>query len=120
MSKNRLNPREIKEEVIDFAPVALKNDQDKPDFSYVTYELLEQLALAREFGSKKYSRNNWKKGFKINRSGAAAMRHLVAFLNGQTNDPESGLSHLAHLVCCVEHMIYDMKHHPENDDRNQE
>lgn len=95
----------------------VKHDQGKPDFTYLSYEFLEEIAKAREFGAKKYSRNNWKKGFKVTRSLAACLRHIFAFLSGQTNDPESGLSHLAHAGCCLEHAIYDMKVHPENDDR---
>ena len=96
---------------------ALKHDQDKSDLSQVTYELVELLAQVRMFGTKKYSRDNWKKGFKVTRSCAAALRHIFQFLSGETNDSESGLSHLGHTVACIEHAIYDMKHHPENDDR---
>ncbi len=99
---------------------ALKHDGGKPDFSHISYELMETVARVREFGARKYSRNNWKKGFKVTRSIAAALRHIVAFGNGQTNDPESGLTHLGHAVCCLEHAIYDMAHHPENDDRGVE
>ncbi len=96
----------------------LKHDSGKPDLSMVSYELLEQIAFVREFGAKKYSRSNWKKGFLVTRSLAAALRHIFLFLSGETNDTESGLSHLAHAVCCLEHSIYDMKHHPENDNRD--
>ncbi len=95
----------------------IKNDAGKPDFTYISYELLEQVALVREFGAKKYSRSNWKKGFLVTRSLAAVLRHIFAFLRGETNDPESGLSHLAHAVCGIEHAIYDMQHHPNLDDR---
>lgn len=99
---------------------AVKHDQGKPDLSHISYELVEAVALVRDFGAKKYSRNNWKKGFKVTRSCAAALRHIFLFLSGETNDSESGLSHLGHAVCCLEHAIYDMKHHPENDDRKGE
>lgn len=95
----------------------VKYDQGKPDLSMVSYELVETVARVREFGAKKYERNNWKRGFKITRSLAAALRHIFLFLSGETNDSESGISHLGHAVCCLEHAIYDMKHHPENDDR---
>lgn len=27
------------------------------------------------------------------------MRHLVAYRNGETTDPESGVSHLSHAFC---------------------
>jgi hypothetical protein len=96
---------------------ALKFDQGKPDLSMISYELVSEVAKVRMFGSKKYDRDNWKNGFKVTRSLAAALRHIFLFLSGETNDSESGLSHLAHAVCCLEHAIYDMKHHPENDDR---
>ncbi len=96
----------------------VKHDSGKPDLSMVSYELLEQVALVRMFGAKKYERSNWKKGFAVTRSCAASLRHIYLFLCGETNDAESGLSHLGHAVCCLEHAIYDMKHHPANDDRD--
>lgn len=95
----------------------LKHDKDKPDFSMISYELMEEVARVREFGARKYSRDNWRKGFKVTRSLAAALRHIFQFLAGETNDAESGCMHLAHAVCCLEHAIYDMRHRPENDDR---
>jgi hypothetical protein len=95
----------------------LKYDTGKPDLTYVSYELMEAVARVREFGAKKYSRDNWKKGFKVTRSLAASLRHIFLFLAGETLDPESGQSHLAHAVCGLEHAIYDLKHRPENDDR---
>lgn len=94
-----------------------KHDQDKPDLSYISYEFLAEVARVRAFGAKKYSRNNWRLGFAVTRSCAAALRHIYQFLSGETLDPESGCSHLAHAVCALEHAIYDMHHHPENDDR---
>ncbi len=96
----------------------IKHDEGKPDFTYLSYEMLEQVAMVRAFGAKKYSKNNWKNGFPVTRSLAAVLRHIFLFLRGETNDSESGLSHLAHAVCGLEHAIYDMAHHPENDDRN--
>jgi hypothetical protein len=95
----------------------VKHDSNKPDLSMVSLELVEEVAYVRMFGEKKYARDNWKKGFKVTRSCAAALRHIFQFLAGQTKDSESGRSHLAHAVCALEHAIYDMKHHPENDDR---
>lgn len=96
---------------------AQKYDQDKPDLSMVSKELVYAVAQVRAFGAKKYDRDQWKLGFSINRSCAAALRHIFQFLSGETNDEESGLSHLAHAACCLEHALYDMQHHPENDDR---
>lgn len=95
----------------------IKHDEGKWDPTFVSAELIVTLAQVRAFGAKKYSRDNWKNGFKVTRSLAAALRHIFIFLSGETNDNESGLSHLGHAACCIEHAIYDMMHHPENDDR---
>lgn len=95
-----------------------KHDEGKPDLTMLTYEMLETVSKVRMFGAKKYGRGNFKvTGFKYTRSIAASLRHIFAFLRGEDNDPESGLSHLAHAICCLEHCIYDSVHHPENDDR---
>lgn len=94
-----------------------KKDKGKPDISMVSWELVELVSYVRMFGAKKYSRGQWKKGFAVTRSCAAALRHIFLFLRGETFDKESKLSHLGHAVCALEHAIYDMKHHPLNDDR---
>jgi hypothetical protein len=97
---------------------SMKKDDGKYDPTMLTLELVELLSRVRMFGAKKYARNNFKiTGFKYTRSCAAALRHIFAFLNGEDNDPESGLSHLGHAVASLEHCIYDLKNHPENDDR---
>ena len=99
---------------------AVKNDQGKSDISQVSWELVDLLGQVRMFGEMKYSRGNWKSGFKVTRSCAAALRHIFQFLSGETLDPESGLLHLGHAVASLEHAIYDMKHHPYNDDRDKQ
>ena len=54
-----------------------------------------------EFGTRKYSRNNWKHVPDAERRyTAAAMRHIVA-LQSEELDPESGLPHLDHALCCL-------------------
>lgn len=98
---------------------AIKNDDGKFDPTMLSLEMIELVSRVRMFGAKKYSRGNWKKGFKQTRSLAAALRHLYAYLGGENNDPESGLSHLGHAICCIEHCLYDSIHHPENDDRKE-
>jgi Domain of unknown function (DUF5664) len=97
-----------------------KDDNDKYDPTMLTQEMIELVSRVRMFGAKKYARGNFKiTGFKYSRSLAAALRHIFAFLAGEDNDPESGLSHLGHAICSIEHCIYDSKHHPENDDRGE-
>lgn len=95
----------------------IKHDQDKPDLSLISKDLMEQMAKVRMFGIKKYSRDNWRLGFSYNRSIAAALRHIMAFKEGENLDPESGLTHISHALCCLEHLLNDYLHHPELDDR---
>jgi hypothetical protein len=100
---------------------SVKKDDTKYDPTMLTLEMIELVSRVRMFGAKKYARNNFKiTGFKYTRSLAAALRHIYAFLNGEDNDPESGLSHLGHAVCSLEHCIYDTINHPSNDDRKSE
>jgi len=48
------------------------------------------------FGSGKYARYNFTKGYDWSLSYDAMQRHLMAWWTRQDNDPESGLSHLGH------------------------
>ena len=95
----------------------VKHDQGKPDLTYLSYDLLSGMARVRAFGATKYSKDNWKYGFKITRSLAAALRHIYQFLQEDSVDEESGECHLLHAMCCLEHAYNDYLHHPDNDDR---
>lgn len=102
----------------------IKYDAGKPDLSLVSSEIMEALARVRHWAitakPKPYPRDNWKRGFKYTRSIAAALRHIMAFKDGEDNDPESGEPHIAHAIACLEHLLYDYKHHKANDDRGDE
>lgn len=76
---------------------AKKNDTGKLDYTLLPLSGLESVVQALEFGAKKYGAFNYKaKGFTTRRLCAATLRHVLAYLKGEDNDPESGLSHLAH------------------------
>lgn len=57
---------------------------------------LEAIARVYAFGASKYAAHNWRRKYEWSKSVDAALRHLHAFNDGETNDPESGLPHLAH------------------------
>jgi hypothetical protein len=59
-------------------------------------QALMQVGLVAGFGGIKYERYNFAKGYKWSLSYDAMQRHLMLFWNGQDNDDESGLPHLAH------------------------
>jgi len=51
------------------------------------------------FGAKKYASLNYTNGMAFSRVLNSWRRHLLAIANGETTDPESGLSHEAHALC---------------------
>lgn len=69
---------------------------------------LWQLALVYGVGAKKYDDDNWLKGYSWRLSIGALLRHIWKFIMGESLDPESGLSHLAHAIWhCVTLMEFD-------------
>jgi len=96
---------------------ALKFDDDKLPVNLLSTEALLQTAAVLKFGADKYSEHNWRQGFAWSRPLAAAMRHIMAFNDGEDKDPESGLSHLAHAMCCIMFLLEFEKTHRELDDR---
>ena len=63
-------------------------------------EILEAIVMG--LGARKYGEYNWRTS-KIRATVyiAAAKRHLAQWLDGQADDPESGVSHLAHARACL-------------------
>lgn len=79
-----------------------KFDHEKPRYDLVPWECMDDVARVLTFGATKYAPDNWKyvKGARWRYIGAA-FRHLAAMAMGETNDPETGLPHAAHAVCCL-------------------
>ena len=83
----------------------------KFDGGKIRYGLLPPLALKATadvltFGAEKYEPDNWKHvPDSINRYFDAAQRHLWAYKTGEVEDPETGVSHLAHAICCIMFML---------------
>lgn len=98
-------------------PSGRKDDQDKPRMELLDGEFLEEVARVLTFGAKKYAAHNWRGGIALGRLLGAAGRHLYSFIRGETNDAETGLSHLAHCTCCLMFAYWTLKHRPELDDR---
>lgn len=96
---------------------AVKFDSDKPRMDLLDRYAIEQLSMVLGFGAAKYSAHNWRGGLSYSRLVAAALRHLHAFNDGEDIDPESGLPHVAHAMCCCMFLLGTMKHNPQMDDR---
>lgn len=83
----------------------------KFDGGKLQYGLLPPLALRETvqvltFGAQKYEPDNWKRVPEPNRRYFdAAERHVWAYKEGEKYDPESGVNHLAHAICCLMFML---------------
>ena len=89
----------------------------KADFSLIPLCTLEDEAKVWEYGAKKYAAHNWMKGMPWSVPFACAMRHMAAWQQGEENDPESGLPHLAHAMCNLRMLTLFASTYAEGDDR---
>ena len=98
----------------------LKNDNGKPQFELMPFDLLADVNRVLQHGREKYGICNWmkKEGFKYSRVYNALLRHMFAFwIKHEDNDPETGISHLAHAMCNLLFLVYHFKNNKEADDR---
>lgn len=94
-----------------------KNDQEKIKLNLLSTIWINGVGSVLNFGMHKYAAHNWRKGIEVSRLMDAALRHLLAFNEGEDNDPESGLNHLYHASCCLMFMSELMVTRPDLDDR---
>lgn len=92
-------------------------DAGKPRLDLLDAYAIEQMGHVLGFGSVKYDAWNWTRGIAYTRLQGSALRHILAFQRGEDLDPESGLPHLAHGMCCLMMLLGMTQRHPELDDR---
>lgn len=96
----------------------VKFDHDKPRTDLIPFRPLLGAAKVFAFGAKKYGDRNWEKGLAYGRLFGALTRHLFYWWCGEELDPESGLPHIDHALCCLL-MLSEMRNiRPEQDDRS--
>ena len=85
----------------------VKYDQDKTRWDLMPWDALEPVAQVLTVGAKKYAPDNWKHvpGARWRYFGAA-IRHIIAWWGGEKEDPETGLPHLAHAMCCLLFLVW--------------
>ena len=76
-----------------------KND-GKPKIHFIleARDALEGASMVLEYGAEKYSRGSWKTGLPVTETIDSLLRHLMAYLDGEDTDPESGLPHVDHVT----------------------
>lgn len=96
---------------------AARYNDNKPDLSLIPLCTLEEEARVWMYGKEKYAAWNWTKGMPWSVPLACALRHLSAWQQGEANDKESGLPHLAHAMCNLRMLALYASVYPEGDDR---
>ena len=91
-------------------PIGIKHDKEKDAWSLLPLEVLRDVVKVLMLGAKKYSPDNWKYVLPKERYFDACLRHLTAWQAGEKKDPESGLSPLAHAICCLIFLLWHDKH----------
>ena len=89
-----------------------KFDGGKLEYGLLPPHALEETVKVLTFGAQKYERGNWQRVPDAKRRYFDAMeRHIWAWKKGEKLDPETGINHLAHAMCCLmflyEHDIID-------------
>lgn len=90
----------------------------KPKLSDTPTIGIQLLGQVHTNGANKYGRFNWRE-HQVSSTVYydAAQRHLMAWFNGETIDPESGLPHLAHVMACCNILLDAEKNGKLNDNR---
>jgi hypothetical protein len=79
-----------------------KFDGGKLEYGLLPPLALEEVVKVLTFGAQKYDRDNWQKVPDSKRRYFDALqRHVWAWKRGEQFDPESGIHHLAHAMCCL-------------------
>lgn len=76
---------------------AERNNAQKVKLSLIDLTCFEDLAKVLDFGARKYSVDNWKKGLVTTEILDSMLRHIAAFRAGEYYDKESGLPHIGHI-----------------------
>ena len=80
----------------------IKYDSEKPKMNLLPPKAIVEVARVLTCGAEKYDAENWRKLDDLqNRYTAGALRHIFAHMDGEKLDPETGLSHMAHALCCL-------------------
>lgn len=102
----------------DEKPKAKTDDDGKDPLSYLPWDGVRAVSRVQAYGHRKYhDYNNFRKGMEVGRNLSCALRHIASFMEGETNDPESKESHLAHAACRLLFVLQNQHDKVDIDDR---
>ena len=94
----------------------IKDDGSTPNPVKITGEQISP-EEAKDLEVVSSGANNWKGGLKYTEVCESLQRHLNAFLEGEDNDNESGISHVGHILCNAMFLSYMTQLRTDLDDR---
>lgn len=77
----------------------------------------EQYAKVLTAGSLKYAPRNWERGMSWGKVMASLKRHIIEFESGEDYDKETGVLHMAHVMCNAAFLTEYYRIYPQGDDR---
>jgi hypothetical protein len=85
----------------------MKSDKGKIRPSLVYYSFIKEICKVREYGIAKYGdKEDWRNTENYReRYIEAIFRHMYAYVDGEENEVESSLKHLAHAACDIMFLI---------------
>ena len=102
----RLTKKELQESQDPNATGGRKFDGGKLQYGLLPPLALRETVKVLTFGAEKYEPDNWRRVPDSHRRYFdAAQRHLWAYKEGEVIDPESGVNHIAHAICCLMFML---------------
>lgn len=96
----------------------IKNDGGKIRLDLLPVGPLKAIAEVLTVALAKYPARNWESGMAWSRCYASLLRHSFAWWAGEDNDPETGLSHLAHCGCNILFLLEYIQKKRGTDDRS--
>lgn len=95
----------------------VKFDNGKPSISLAYSGAINGMLEALAYGAKKYEKHNYRKGYEWTRALDAAVRHILAELECEGKDEESGLEHWKHAIACLNMYAWFKEQNAGVDDR---
>lgn len=93
-------------------------DEGKPPLACLPPEGMRAVARVQAYGHVKYGDfSNYRKGLEISRNASCAIRHIMAVMDGEDLDPESGEHHFAHACARLMFALQNIKDGTVIDDR---
>ena len=95
----------------------LRYNDGKVRHDLITPFATEQMAKVLTLGANKYAERNWELGMSWSKVISSLKRHVIEWEKGEDYDKETGLLHMAHVMCNAHFLTEYYNIYPQGDDR---